>query len=130
MIKNYFKIAIRNILRQKGYSLINILGLAVGLTVSFLILLWVQDEKDIDQFHKNGNQLFQVYANVEVGDGSIQTWGTVPFPAAKYIQETNQSALIQQTIDHLKMADLDTHYIPSKRLRRINEQVEIKPYSQ
>ena len=52
------------------------------------------------------------------------------FLDAKYIQETNQSALIQQTIDHLKMADLDTHYIPSKRLRRINEQVEIKPYSQ
>ncbi|MCP4728296.1 MAG: ABC transporter permease, partial [bacterium] len=44
MFKNYLKIAFRNISRQKGFSFINIAGLAVGMTCCILILLWVQDE--------------------------------------------------------------------------------------
>jgi len=47
---------------------------------------------------------------------------------AKYIHEVHQDKLIQQTINRLKTSDVDTNYIPSKRLIRINEQVDIKPY--
>jgi len=61
MIKNYLKSAWRNLIRNKSFSAINILGLALGLTCSLLIMLWVQDEKSVDGFHKNGNQLYQVY---------------------------------------------------------------------
>ena len=50
MIRNYFITALRNINRHKGYSSINVIGLALGLACSFFILLWVQDERSYDQF--------------------------------------------------------------------------------
>ncbi|WCT11118.1 ABC transporter permease [Mucilaginibacter jinjuensis] len=61
MIKNYFKIAWRNLIKNKAHSFINILGLSVGLACSLLILLWVQNELSMDNFHKNGNRLYTVY---------------------------------------------------------------------
>jgi len=57
MFKNYIKIALRNIKKHKGYSFINIAGLAIGMACCILILLWVQDELDYDQFHKNRSEL-------------------------------------------------------------------------
>ena len=59
MFKNYIKIALRNLLRHKGYSFINISGLAVGIAVCIFILLWVQDELSVNQFHKNIDTLYQ-----------------------------------------------------------------------
>lgn len=61
MLNNYFKIAWRNLIRNKAFSAINISGLALGLACSMLIFLWVHDEKSIDNFHENKKQLFQVY---------------------------------------------------------------------
>lgn len=61
MFKNYFKTAWRNIIRNKAFSVINIIGLALGLACSLVIMLWVNDEKSIDAFHKNGKYLYQVY---------------------------------------------------------------------
>ncbi|MFT3946014.1 MAG: ABC transporter permease [Agriterribacter sp.] len=61
MIRNYLKIAWRNLVRNKAFSAINIIGLALGLTCSMLIFLWVHDEKSIDDFHENGDRLFQAY---------------------------------------------------------------------
>jgi ABC-type antimicrobial peptide transport system permease subunit len=64
MIKNYFKVAWRNLLRNKAHSFINIAGLSVGLACSLLILLWVQNERSIDAFHEHSKQLFTVYGVV------------------------------------------------------------------
>ncbi len=64
MIKNYFKVAWRNLLRNKVHSFINIAGLSVGLACSLMILLWVQNERSIDAFHKNSDQLFRVYGKI------------------------------------------------------------------
>ena len=61
MIQNYVKIAWRTITRSKGFSGINIAGLALGMACSLLILLWVQDERSVDGFHANGKNLYQVY---------------------------------------------------------------------
>ena len=61
MFKNYFKTAWRNIIRNKGFSAINIMGLALGLACSLMIMLWVNDEKSVDAFHKNTKFLYQVY---------------------------------------------------------------------
>lgn len=61
MLKNYLKIAFRNILRQKGYSFINIVGLAIGIAACLLISLWVQDELNFDKFHKNGEDIYQMF---------------------------------------------------------------------
>src|SRR5450432_1315771 len=60
MIKNYFKIALRNILRHKAYSILNISGLAIGMACSILILLWVQNELSYDRFHANASQLYRL----------------------------------------------------------------------
>ena len=60
MIYNYFKIAFRNLLRSKAYSIINITGLSIGLASSILILLWVQNELSYDKFHKNAGQIYRI----------------------------------------------------------------------
>src|SRR5260370_8900382 len=57
MIKSYFKIGWRNILRNKGYSFINIGGLAIGMSVAILIGLWVYDELSFDKYHSNYDRI-------------------------------------------------------------------------
>jgi putative ABC transport system permease protein len=61
MLKNYIKTAFRNLVRNKAFSIINISGLALGLTCSLLIMLWIEDEKKVDAFHQNGAQLYSVF---------------------------------------------------------------------
>lgn len=60
---SYVRIALRKIRRQKGYSAVNIAGLAVGLACCLLITLWISAELDYDRFHQNGERLFQVLAH-------------------------------------------------------------------
>ena len=60
MIHNFFRIAFRNISRHKGFTLINVLGLAVGLAASLLILLWVQDEMSFEKFNLNAENIYRV----------------------------------------------------------------------
>jgi putative ABC transport system permease protein len=61
MIKNYFKIAWRNLIKNKAHTFINMAGLSVGLVCSLLIMLWVQNEVSVDAFHKNKSRLYNVY---------------------------------------------------------------------
>jgi len=75
MFKTYAKITWRNIRRQKIYSFINITGLAVGMTVCILIMLWIQYEYSYDQFHTNKDDLYQVILNS--GDGKYHDAATV-----------------------------------------------------
>ncbi len=84
MFRNYTKIALRNLVKHKGYSVLNISGLAVGLACSFFIFLWAQDELSIDQFHENGDRLFQVKINSHDSD-QISTWTNAPLPLAEAI---------------------------------------------
>ncbi len=64
MIKNYFLIAIRNIKKHKAYSTINIVGLAIGMACSILILLWVQDELRFDKWHSKSERMGRVLVRV------------------------------------------------------------------
>ncbi|HEY4935845.1 MAG TPA: ABC transporter permease [Puia sp.] len=63
MLFNYIKIAFRNLLRHKAFSFINIAGLAIGMTCSIFILLWVRDELSYDQFHEQANQIYRLTCN-------------------------------------------------------------------
>src|SRR5437868_14864593 len=72
MFKNYFKIAWRNLLKNKGYSAINIGGLAVGMAVAMLIGLWIWDEVSFDKCHKNYDRIARVMQN-QVFNGEIST---------------------------------------------------------
>jgi putative ABC transport system permease protein len=71
MIRNYFLVAIRNLARNKIFSFINIIGLGLGMACSLLIMLWVQDEKSIDSFHKHKDSLYYVYEQ-QFFDGKIE----------------------------------------------------------
>ena len=71
MLKNYFKIALRNLWKHKGYSFINIAGLAVGMACALFILLWVQDELSYDRFHANARTLFRVEQDQKGGQGKF-----------------------------------------------------------
>ncbi len=79
MIKNYIKIALRNIKRHKGYSLINIAGLAIGIACCILILLWVQDELSYDRFHENAGDIYRVIQDINFTDHST-TWSITQGP--------------------------------------------------
>lgn len=77
MIKNYLKVAIRNLSKSKVFSLINILGLALGMACSLLILLWVNDERRMDSFSKNTTQLYSVYER-QYYDNKIDAFHSTP----------------------------------------------------
>ncbi len=77
MIKNYFKTAWRNLLHNKTFSLLNISGLALGMTCSLLIMLWLKDELKKDRFHANGNRLYRVMENQSYS-GEISTFDASP----------------------------------------------------
>ncbi|HEX9653647.1 MAG TPA: ABC transporter permease, partial [bacterium] len=68
MFKNYLKIAVRNLLKHKGYSFINIAGLAIGLACCFLIVLFVQHELSFDRFHEKAPRIYRLlHASKEDG---------------------------------------------------------------
>jgi len=60
MIENYFKIAFRNLLRHKSFTVLNIAGLAVGIASSILILIWVKHEKSYDHIHAHVNEIYRI----------------------------------------------------------------------
>lgn len=71
MLRNYFKVALRNIRKNPGYSLINIFGLALGMGVSMLILLYVQYEMSYDQYHENSDRIVRVSRSWFNEDGTV-----------------------------------------------------------
>ncbi len=81
MLKNYLKIAFRNIQRYKGYSLINIFGLAIGMSSVLLIFLYVADEISYDRFHKNARQIYRIGQYGNIGDMEFNGT-TTPAPLA------------------------------------------------
>jgi len=77
MLKNYLKVALRNLLKHKVYSFINILGLAVGIAASVLIALYIFDELSYDRFHVNADRTYRVVADwSNKGDSRIHQLGT------------------------------------------------------
>src|SRR5436190_6281017 len=67
MFKNYFKVAMRNLWKNKGYSAINILGLAIGLATCLLILIYVIDELSYDRFNKKADRIYRIDADINFG---------------------------------------------------------------
>lgn len=77
MLRNYFKIAWRNLLKNKTFSFINILGLSLGMGCSLVILLWVQDEVAMDRFHQADSRLYRVMGNQQY-TGAVNTYASIP----------------------------------------------------
>ncbi|HNM14940.1 MAG TPA: ABC transporter permease, partial [bacterium] len=87
MLTNYIKIALRNMLKAKGYSAINILGLAVGLACCLLIVLFITDELSYDTHYANGDRLYRVYLNARVNNKDLVTVTTNSPLAAAMMKE-------------------------------------------
>jgi putative ABC transport system permease protein len=77
MISTFLKIAWRNLLRSKGFSFINICGLAVGMAATTLIFLWIQNEVSYDQFHEKKDRIYEAW-NKAVFSGELNCWNTTP----------------------------------------------------
>ncbi|WP_266203024.1 ABC transporter permease [Pontibacter kalidii] len=86
MIKNYLKMAYRNLMRHKVFSLINVSGLALGMTCSILILLWVKDELSIDQFHADLDNLYRVMEVQSYPGSDNFTTDATPGPLAEALE--------------------------------------------
>ncbi len=84
MFANYLKIALRNLNKSKGYSFINIAGLAVGMSACILILLWVHDELGYDRFHKNADNLSLVFIEDDQYD---LLWDNTSIPVAPALEQ-------------------------------------------
>ena len=81
MIKNYLKIAWRNLARNKGYSAINIGGLAVGMAVALIIGLWINYELNFGSEHENKSQIFNAVTNgIDANSGNKFTTQATPLP--------------------------------------------------
>ena len=86
MFSNYFKIAWRNLFRNKGFSLTNLLGLTIGITCTILIFLWVQDELTYDKFHANYDSIYKIKANRDFNN-QVFTDDNMVLPLAKTLKE-------------------------------------------
>ncbi len=78
MFKNYFKIGFRNLIRQKGYSFINISGLAIGLASGFILITYIFSEFDYDNFHEKGERIYRLGMN-STARGEEFTWFSSTF---------------------------------------------------
>lgn len=86
MLQNLFKTALRNILRDKIYSFINVLGLTIGITSSIFLLLYVLDELSYDKYHSNGEDIYRVITHITEQDDDF-TWVVAQVPFAQTVRD-------------------------------------------
>ena len=110
MFRNMIKTGLRNIQRHKGYTAINLTGLAVGLTVCILIFLWVQEELSYDRFHTNAHRIYRVIEHEELSSGEILS----------YTQQSPELAAVLKK-DHPEIEESVRFEILSDRLVRFGE---------
>ena len=77
MFRNFFLSTVRNLTKKKSFSLLNIAGLAIGITCAALIFLWVEDELNYNHYFKNRDNLYQVMTN-QTYDAETFTFGSTP----------------------------------------------------
>ena len=86
MLKNLLTIAVRNILKDRTYSAINILGLTIGITCSMFLLMYILDELSYDRYHKNAGNIYRVVSNIKEPDNAF-TWAVAQIPLAVELRD-------------------------------------------
>ena len=112
MIQNYLKIALRNLLRNKVYSFINIAGLAVGMAVAMLIGLWIYDEVSANKHFKNYETLYQVKMH-QTFDGHRGTQDALPFPMGEELKTKYPDFKADRKSTRLNSSHRNTSRMPS-----------------
>ena len=113
MVRNYFIIALRQLTRNKLYSVINIAGLAMGLASSLLILLYVKNELSYDKFHKNKDRIYRIAEEFKTGDGFIET-GLTPARLAQtmknYFPQIEKTARVDYDLERFQVEYKDKSF--------------------
>ncbi len=80
MVKNLFLVALRNFKRDKWYSLLNILGLTIGITFSLFLIFYIKDELSYDRYHEKAGRIYRVNSSIKEKDKDTMRWAITPFP--------------------------------------------------
>ncbi len=116
MIKNFFKIAWRNLLNNRSYFFINTFGLALALTVSFLMLLWVNDEWQMDKFHENDKSLYSIKRTVPIEEGLLDVYHSTSYPflkaAVAQLPEVEKYLILGRTFEDNLLVGDDAYRAP------------------
>src|SRR6201991_3578388 len=114
MFKNYLKVAFRNLWKNKGFSFINIIGLAVGMASAILILLWIQNEVSYDDFHVKKDRIYEAWNRAEFS-GALHCWNTTPkvlasamqrdFPEVEHAARVNWPSRVLFTVGEKKLME-------------------------
>lgn len=112
MLKNYLMIVIRNISKNKLYSFINLIGLAIGMTCAILILLWTQDELNFDSFHDKSDRIYRIVQD-QVNSSGVFKLAATPAPLAETCKEE-----FPEVIDYVRIRP-----VTRKLLLKINEKL-------
>jgi putative ABC transport system permease protein len=86
MLRNYFTVAYRNFIKGKLYSFINVTGLAIGVTCSMLIFLYISDELSFDRYHSKADRIYRINEFYEANDGSGERSASIPFPVVEAME--------------------------------------------
>ena len=96
MLRHFISITLRNLLRNKTYTVINMIGLAIGMACTLLIFLWVNHEMSYDKFHANYEQIYRVVENQYYAGNEVFPVAVTPSPLAQSLKE-NYSEVIRAT---------------------------------
>lgn len=113
MFNNYLKITFRNIAKQKLHSLINILGLSISLTAVFLLLLWVNDEWQMDKFHANADRIYRVKRTIPLEGHTLDVYRGISYPLLEAAQNELPEVEKYITIGHTfeENLQIDDHVV-------------------
>lgn len=101
MIRNYLKIAFRSLWRSKAHSLINIVGLGLGIACCILIVLYVKDEWTFDNFHAKADRIYRVWAREDYGKDEVFFYTVTPFPMGPTLKDN-----FEEVEKHVRVHDL------------------------
>lgn len=96
MLRNYVKIALRNLWKNRSYSLINVLGLSLGITCCLVIYVFIRYELSFDSFHSQSDQTYRIVEHNRKADG-VQYWSSTAYPLAEAIRREIPGAGVTQT---------------------------------
>lgn len=86
MLKNLLTIAVRNILKDKTYSAINVMGLTIGITCSMFLLMYILDELSYDRYHTNADNIYRIVSNIKEPDNAF-TWAVAQIPLGEELRD-------------------------------------------
>src|SRR5690242_11058865 len=87
MLKSILKTALRNIFRNKSFSMINLIGLSVSMSLSMLIILIVKEQLTFDNFHQDGDRIYRVNTNAIRVEGGSEPYASSPLPLAQVLKD-------------------------------------------